>query len=92
MRDYEVAVVYNVGDDMLPKAKEQVKTEFDKIAASIVKEEDMNPRDLAYPIRKQTRGHYFIYNVQADPEKIGELDRAFRLTTGILKYLVVRKE
>ena len=92
MRDYEVAVVYDVGDDTMPKAKEQVKGEFDKIAATVVKEEDMNARDLAYPIGKQTRGHYFLYNVQAEPEKIGELDRAFKLTAGILKYLVVRKE
>ena len=92
MREYEVAVVFDVGDETLPKAREQVKTEFDKIAASIVKEEDMNARDLAYPIGKQTRGHYYLYNVQAEPEKIGDLDRAFKLTAGILKYLVVKKE
>lgn len=92
MRDYEVAVVYDVGDDTLPKAQEQVKDEFTKIAATVVKEDDMNARDLAYPIGKKTRGHYFLYNVQADPEKIGDLDRAFKLTAGILKYLVVRKD
>lgn len=92
MRDYEVAVVYDVSDETLSTAREQVKSEFDKISAAVVKEDDMNARDLAYPIGKQTRGHYFLYNVQAEPEKIGELDRAFKLTAGILKYLVVKKE
>jgi small subunit ribosomal protein S6 len=92
MREYEVAVVFDVGDETLPKAREQVKSEFDKISASIVKEDDMNARDLAYPIGKQTRGHYYLYNVQAEPEKIGDLDRAFKLTAGVLKYLVVKKE
>lgn len=92
MRDYEVAVVYDISGDILPKAKDQVKTEFDKISATVVKEEDMNARDLAYPIGKQTRGHYFLYDIKAEPEKVGELDRAFRLANGILKYLVIKKE
>ncbi len=91
MREYEVSVVYETTEDALSKAKEQVKNEFDKIAAKIVKEEDMSARDLAYPIGKQTRGHYFMYNLEADPLRIGELDRAFKLTSGILKFLVVSK-
>ena len=52
----------------------------------------MNARDLAYPIGKKTRGHYYLYGIQADPEKIGNLDRAFKLASGILKYLVIKKE
>jgi small subunit ribosomal protein S6 len=91
MSVYEVAVVYDTADDALSKTKEQVKSEFDKIAAKVVKEEDMNARDLAYPIKKQTRGHYFMYDVEADPQRIVELERAFKLTSGILKYLVVNK-
>lgn len=52
----------------------------------------MNARDLAYPIKKQTRGHYILYYVQIDPLKVVDLDRAFKLTSGILKFLFVRKE
>ncbi len=92
MHEYEVSVVYTTGEDVLSKAKEQVKAELDKVQGRIVKEDDLSARDLAYPIKKHTRGHYFLYTVEMDPLKLGELDRAFKLTSGILKYLVVKRE
>jgi len=92
MRQYEISVVYSIGEDTLSKSKEQVKVELEKAQAKILKEDDMSARDLAYPIHKQTRGHYFLYDVEMDPLKVGELDRAMKLTSGILKYLFVKKE
>jgi len=92
MRQYEISVVYSIGEDTLSKSKEQVKAEIEKAQAKILKEDDMSARDLAYPIHKQTRGHYFLYDVEMDPLKVGELDRAMKLTSGILKYLFVKKE
>jgi len=91
MRQYEISVVYSIGDEM-SKSKEQVKSELEKAQAKILKEDDLSARDLAYPIHKQTRGHYFLYDVEMDPLKVGDLDRAFKLTSGILKYLFVKKE
>ncbi len=92
MRQYEISVVYSIGEDTLSKSKEQVKVELEKAQAKILKEDDMSARDLAYPIHKQTRGHYFLYDIEMDPLKVGELDRALKLTSGILKYLFVKKE
>ena len=92
MREYEISVVYSIGEDTLSKAREQVKGELDRIEAKVLKEEDMSARDLAYPIKKQTRGHYILYNVEMDPLKVNDLDRAFKLTGGILKFLFVKKE
>lgn len=91
MREYEISVVYSIGED-LSKSRELVKSELDKVQAKVLKEDDMNARDLAYPIRKQTRGHYILYEVQMDPLKLTELDRALKLTAGILKFLFVKKE
>ncbi len=92
MRQYEISVVYSIGEDTFSKSREQVKAEIEKAQAKILKEDDMSARDLAYPIHKQTRGHYFLYDVEMDPLKVGELDRALKLTSGILKYLFVKKE
>lgn len=90
MRKYEVVFVFRTEDDSFGKGKTLAAEEFAKIGGKIEKEEDMGNRDLAYPIKKQTRGHYYLYELTLDPQKISEVERTFRLSSEILKYLFIR--
>ncbi len=49
-------------------------------------------RDLAYPIKKHTRGYYvrLVYNAPA--ALIAELERIIRITEGIYRFVTVRLE
>ena len=38
------------------------------------------------------RVYYVLFNFEAKPEFIAELERVYRITDGILKFIVVRKE
>ena len=60
--------------------------------AKISNEEDIGKRKLAYEIKKNSEGFYVLYNFEAKPEFIAELERVYRITDGILKFIVVRKE
>ena len=52
----------------------------------------MGKKKLAYPIKKNEEGLYMLINFEAKPELVSELERVYRITDGILKFIVVRKE
>jgi small subunit ribosomal protein S6 len=47
-------------------------------------------RKLAYPIRGQRKGTYWLVYFKADPEKIGSLERECQLSEGILRSLILK--
>lgn len=92
MRQYELVVVLPSEDELFRQGKESVLADIAKFGAAEVKEEDMGDRPLAYSIRKKERGHYMLYRMGLEQAQIVPMERAFKLNTGILKYLLVKSE
>lgn len=54
--------------------------------------EEWGMRDLAYRIQKQRRGYYVRLEYEATPTALQELERNFRLSEEVLRFLsIVRK-
>lgn len=53
---------------------------------------EMGLKKLAYEIGKNTEGYYVIFDFEAKPELIAELERNYRITDEVIKFIVVRKE
>jgi small subunit ribosomal protein S6 len=92
MREYEATFIFPEKEDSFAKGKELVEKEFSRIKGKILKTDDIGKRELAYTINKQDKGHYIFYNVELDPLKVTEIERNFRLSSDVLKYLFVKKE
>ena len=56
--------------------------------AKITGVKEWGMRDLAYPIKKQTKGYYAIVNFEAEPVAVNEFDRIVKLDTRVLRFLV----
>ena len=54
--------------------------------------ENMGKKKLAYDIKKNSEATYLVINFEAKPDSIAELERNYRITDEILKFIVVRKE
>jgi small subunit ribosomal protein S6 len=54
--------------------------------------EEWGSRKLAYPIDDKNEGHYVFVKFSAPPEFPRELERVFKITDGILKFLIIRKD
>ena len=54
--------------------------------------EEMGKRKLAYEIKKNKEGYYVVINFEAQPELIKELERIYRITDEVIKFIVVRKD
>ena len=61
-------------------------------AGKVESVDEWGNRRLAYEIKKNTEGYYVLVNFEAEPTLIAEMERVFKITTEILKFIVIRKE
>lgn len=54
--------------------------------------DEWGKRRLAYPINKETDGYYVLINFTSLPAFTAELDRIYKITDGVIRSLIIRKE
>jgi small subunit ribosomal protein S6 len=92
MRLYELMVIFPPEEDQQKAGREKLLTDLENNGVVIEKTDEMGDRDLAYEIKKRRRGKYVLFTIKADPAKITNLDRIFKLNANLLKYLFVNIE
>ncbi len=92
MRNYEAVFIFKPEEENFKTGLDAVREELKKAEAVISKEDDMGSRELAYPIKKENRGHYFCFYAQIKPENIIKIEKTVKLNKDVLKYLFVRKD
>ncbi|MGO8919114.1 MAG: 30S ribosomal protein S6 [Stellaceae bacterium] len=58
----------------------------------ITKREYWGLRNLSYRIKKNRKGHYVLFNLDAPPKAVNELERTMRINEDVIRYLTVRVE
>ena len=56
----------------------------------VVRSEYCGFRNLAYPIRKNHKGHYYIIQLKGPAAMVAELERIMRINEDIIRHLVVK--
>ena len=94
MNKYEIMFIVKSEND--EKTIKETVSSFEKILtdmkAKIVNKKDMGQKKLAYPIKKQVRGNYYLFNVEASVAAINEFDRKAKIDENILRHIVIREE
>ena len=54
--------------------------------------EELGKKKLAYEIKKQNQGYYVVFKFEAKPELISELERNYRITDEVIKFIVIKEE
>lgn len=57
---------------------------------SIAKRENWGLRTMAYKLKKNRKGHYVLFNIDAPAPAVHEMERQMRINEDILRYLTVR--
>ena len=90
---YETVLVISLklGDEGVAAMVQKFK---DLIAANATLEsvDEWGKRRLAYLINKEAEAYYVLYNFKSDAEFPAELDRIYKITDGILRSLIIKKE
>ena len=58
----------------------------------MIKQDVWGKRKLAYPIQKFEEAIYVFFHYEGEPDIPTELERRFKQTESVLRYLTVRKE
>ncbi len=94
MRHYETLFVLKptLTEEETKEKFEFIKNVIENNGGEIVATEDVGVRKLAYPIQKFERGHYFIIYFKAPSETVRELERIYRITEDIIRFLTIKYE
>lgn len=94
MRPYEIIFILDPG-----VSEEAVEGEIGRVrdlvgreGGEIVEVQKWGKKRLAYVIRKRREGYYVLLRVQCEPKAIPEVERHFKISDLVLKYLSVRVE
>ena len=52
---------------------------------------ELGKKKLAYEINKNKEGYYIVFEFEAKPSLIAELERNYRITDEVIKFIVVKK-
>ena len=93
MNKYESIIIVNPNvDEAGLKALEEKFTGLINEHGKVESVENMGKKKLAYEIKKFSEATYLLFNFEAEPASIAELERVYRITDDIIKFIVVRKE
>ena len=92
MSKYESIIIVNPNlDEAGVKALEEKFTGLINENGKVETVDNRGKKKLAYEIKKFTEGTYIVYDFEAKPESIAELERVYRITDDIIKFIVIKK-
>ena len=92
MNKYESVIIINPNvDEAGIKALEEKFTGLINENGKVEKVDSMGKRKLAYEIKKFAEGTYLVFEFESKLEAIKELERVYRITDDVIKFIVVKK-
>ena len=91
MNKYET--IFLIKDDITEEQRNEVVSEIRKYLeknGKVSEEENLGKKKLAYEVKKQKEGYYQVFNFEANPELIKELERNYRITDEIIKFMTIK--
>jgi small subunit ribosomal protein S6 len=94
LQRYEVIaiVLANVTEENITALIERTQTIITDRKGVIAKIDKWGKRHLAYEIKKQKDGYYFLIDFAGDGSIVSEIERNYKIDDRILKFITVKKE
>jgi small subunit ribosomal protein S6 len=91
MPKYELMYILSsaVSDNDVPTVVAEVDKYLKQHGASILTQEMLGKKKLAYPIKKTRNGFYVVQTFNMEPKHLQELDNKLRSIEAIIRYLVI---
>jgi len=92
MHRYETLYVLHpeIPEAQVRETIDRVRRLIEGMEGQVTESQDWGMRDLAYVIRKQSRGNYILVQYTARPDVVKELERTMKIADEVLRYVSVR--
>ena len=92
MRHYET--IFIASPTLTDEQSDELVKQYEGIIAEqggeLLKTDKWGRKKLAYEVQKFSEGYYTLFEMNAGPTLIAELDRRFRNNDAVIKYMSVR--
>ena len=92
MNKYESVVIIN--PNVVEEAVKGLVERFTTLIntdGKVEKVDELGKKKLAYEIAKNKEGYYVVFDFEANPSLIAELERNYRITDEVIKFIVIKK-
>lgn len=92
MNAYEAVIILTkkISEEQAEETKNKI-TDLISSNGEVVSVDDWGMKKLAYEIKKEQEGHYYLYTFNSNPEFIAEFERILRIDDTVLKHMVIKK-
>ena len=92
MNNYESVIIINpnVDEETIKSLTERFTTLINTYG-KVEKTTELGKKKLAYEIGKNKEGYYVVFDFTANPSLIAELERNYRITDEVIKFIVIKK-
>lgn len=92
MRKYEVMFIVKSTQesDDIKKTAEAIKKIVTDNKGKVVEFNELGEKKLAYAIKKEISGYYYVMKIEADNNAISELDRKSSINENVLRHLIIK--
>lgn len=94
MKKYESLFILkpNLNEEEFGKLSSSILDVVTKNGGSVENKEDMGLRTLAYELKKEKQGHYFLVNFMSPADSISSMEKAYKLNELILRLLIFSRD
>ena len=93
MREYETVLITqpNITDNDQAKINNRISSLIEKHSGKLFFAKSLGRKNLAYSIKKQTKGYYTCIDYTAEGGIVNEIERGLRIDENVLRFLTVVK-
>ena len=88
--EHVVLARQDVSAQQVEELAAQLKGVIEQMGGKVSKLEQWGVKTLTYRMRKNRKAHFTLFNVDAPPAALNEIERQERLNEDVLRYLTVR--
>lgn len=92
MSNYEIVFIINpeVVDDEVPNVVSRMSELVSKVGGNVTEVSQWGRKKMTYPIKKHVEGNYVQAQFELEPASVKELEKNIRLSSEILRHLLIR--
>lgn len=92
MNKYEMMFIVKatMEESSVKAAAENVKKLAESLKAKIDSFKEMGQKKLAYPIKKEISGYYYVMTMTASKETIKEVNRKMSIDENVIRHLIIK--
>ena len=91
MRHYEIVfLIHPDQSEQVPAMVERYRAMVESDNGTVHRAEDWGRHQLAYPIQRLHKAHYYLLNIECTTGPLEEILEAFRFNDAVLRHMVIK--